>query len=87
MTTAQSVYDSGVAVLPKSEQLRLASIILDGLTASAAASLDFSDSWSDEDLRDVTAYAAKYAAEAYGEEPNMPDAGDVVVADFPGGGI
>lgn len=69
MTTAQSVYDSSVAVLPKSEHLKLASIILDGLTVSAAASLDFSDSWSDEDLRDVTVHAAKYAAEAYGEEP------------------
>lgn len=68
MATAQSVYASSVATLPKSERLKLAVIILDELTASSAATLDFSDSWSEEDLRDVAAHAANYAAEIYGEE-------------------
>jgi hypothetical protein len=45
-------------------------LILDELTGSAASVLDFSDSWSDEDLRDLTAYAAQYADQTY------PDAGD-----------
>lgn len=71
MPTAESVYQSNVAALPKSERLKLAALILDDLTASAGAVLDFSDSWSEEDVRDVTAYAAHYAAEVYGEEPNV----------------
>lgn len=70
MPTAESVFESSVAALPKSERLKLAALILDELTASAAAMLDFSDLWSDEDVRDVTAYAADYAADIYGEEPN-----------------
>lgn len=71
MPTAESIYRSSVVALPKSEKLKLASLILDELTASVGAVLDFSDSWSEEDVRDVTAYAAHYAAEVYGEEPNV----------------
>lgn len=68
MTTAQSVYESSVALLPKSERLKLAALILGELSTSAGAALDFSDSWSEEDVRDLTAYAADYASDVYGEE-------------------
>ena len=65
--TAQDLYAASVAALPASEQLRLATMILDGLSGSADA-LDFRDHWSDEDIQDLTAYAAGYAAQAFGEE-------------------
>jgi hypothetical protein len=68
MPTAESIYETTVAALPKSEQLKLAARILEELAASGGAALDFSDSWSEEDLRDVTAYAADYAARTYGED-------------------
>lgn len=68
MLTAESVYESSVATVPKSEQLKLAALILDNLTATAAAGLDYSDSWSDDDLCDVAPYAADYSAVLYGEE-------------------
>lgn len=68
MHTAQSVYNTSVATLPKSERLKLAALILDELTASGGAALDFSESWSSEDMQDVAAYAAHYAADVYGEE-------------------
>ncbi|HVA50134.1 MAG TPA: hypothetical protein VNH11_27460 [Pirellulales bacterium] len=71
MSTAESVYQSSVAALPKSERLKLAALILDELTASAGTALDFSDSWSEEDVRDVAAYAADYAADLYPEEPDI----------------
>ena len=60
--TAQQIYSSTVAVLPASEQLRLATIILEGLTESAAAVLDFSEQWSDEDVRDLANFSTQYAA-------------------------
>ena len=69
MSTAESIYQSSVVGLPKSEQLKLAALILDELSTSGAV-LDFSDSWSEEDVGDVTAYAADYAAGLYGEEPD-----------------
>jgi hypothetical protein len=68
MSTAQQVYSSEVSILPPSEQLRLATMILAGLTESSASALDFSDHWSDEDLRDLTAFSLQHAAETAGEE-------------------
>jgi hypothetical protein len=71
MPTAESVYQSNVAALPKPERLKLTALILDELTASVGAVLDSSDSRSEDDLRDVTAYAADYAAGVYGEEHDV----------------
>ncbi|HET6883071.1 MAG TPA: hypothetical protein VFI31_23080 [Pirellulales bacterium] len=70
MPTAESVYQTSVAALPKSERLKLAALILDELAVSAGAALDFSDSWSEQDERNVTAYAADYAAQSFGAEPD-----------------
>jgi len=68
MATAQQVYSSEVSVLPPSEQLRLATLILEGLTQTAASALDFSDRWSEEDLRDLAAFSMQHAARTMGEE-------------------
>jgi hypothetical protein len=70
MFTAQTIFASTVMSLPKSERLKLAALILGELSDSAAEVLDFSDSWNDEDLRDLTDYAGQYAADSY------PDVGD-----------
>jgi len=67
MQTAQDVYANSVAILPASERLHLAQLILNGLSDSAA-SLDYSDHWSDEDLKDVTAFSADCMIETLGEE-------------------
>jgi hypothetical protein len=68
MLTAESVYESSVVGLPNSERLRLAALILADLSKSAAPILDFSDSWSEEDLHDLTVFAAQYAAQTHPEE-------------------
>ncbi|HEX6962791.1 MAG TPA: hypothetical protein VF175_13050 [Lacipirellula sp.] len=54
--TAQNLYSETIATLPASEQLRLASLILNGL-AETAEKLDYSDHWSDEDVRDLIAFS------------------------------
>lgn len=59
MSTAQEIYTQAVVPMPASEQLRLASFILEGLTAGRT--LDISDQWSAEDIRDLTAYSASHA--------------------------
>ena len=68
MHTAQDLYSGEVGRLPASEQLRLATMILEGLTASAASALDFSDEWSDEDINDLAIFSARHASESLGEE-------------------
>ncbi len=69
MQTARELYSEQVRILPASEQLRLAAIILQGLTAAEATSVDFySDEWSEEDIEDMAIFSARYAAESLGEE-------------------
>lgn len=68
MLTAQTVYESTVIALSKSEQLKLAALILDDLSESASTALDYSDSWSEEDIQDLTVYAAQHAEESNPED-------------------
>jgi hypothetical protein len=65
MNSAQELYAQQVRNLSASEQLRLASMILQGITATAA---DYSDEWSEEDMRDLAAFSLHYANQTSGEE-------------------
>ena len=61
--TAQEVFTETVRALPPSERLRLAALILQELAQSDVAVVDRSDTWSEQDQRDLTAVSLKYAAE------------------------
>jgi cytochrome c553 len=61
MNTANDVYSNAVATLPAAEQLRLASLILQGLTKASNGTAEYSDEWSDQDIADLAAFASKYA--------------------------
>ena len=67
MSTADEIYTTNVRDLAQSEKLRLATLILDELSKTAAPVLDFSDSWSMDDVRDVTVFAQRYAATQFPE--------------------
>lgn len=69
MHTAHDLYSDEIIGLPASEQLRLATLILQGLTASTATAVDFySDEWSEEDLRDLATFSLRQVDEALGRE-------------------
>ncbi|MEW6262273.1 MAG: hypothetical protein AB1641_04275 [Thermodesulfobacteriota bacterium] len=69
--TAQEVFLETVRVLPPSERLRLAAMILQELTESGLAVMDRRDTWSEQDQIDLTASSLKYAAEIYPEEKEL----------------
>ena len=46
------------------ERLRLASLILDDLTASPGQGFDISDHWNEQDLSDLAAFSAKHAEQS-----------------------
>jgi hypothetical protein len=69
--TAQEVFTETVRVLPPSERLRLAALILQELAQSDLAVVGRSDSWSEQDQGDLTAVSLKYAAELYPEEEEL----------------
>ena len=64
MASAQDIYEGAVRQLPPRERLRLASLILNQLSELPDSQLDFSDAWSDEDVRDLTAFALRHAGQA-----------------------
>jgi hypothetical protein len=65
-STAEEVYAQVVKPLPASERLKLATMILNDIPPRSV--VDFSDEWSEEDMRDLTAHSMRYAAESIGEE-------------------
>lgn len=69
--TAQEVFTETVRTLPLSEQLRLAALILQELAQSEMAGVDRTDTWNEQDQRDVTTLVLQYAAELYPEEEEL----------------
>ena len=53
------------------ERLRLAAMILGDLSETAAPTLDYSDTWTDEDVRDLAAHSLAYAESLYPEEAEV----------------
>jgi len=64
--TAEEVYSQVVKPLPPSERFRLAAMILNDISPRAV--VDYSDEWTEEDMRDLTVYSLRYAAQSFGEE-------------------
>ncbi len=50
--TTQEMYEKTIKPMPAPERLRLATLILNDISPWAVA--DYSEEWSDEDLRDFT---------------------------------
>jgi hypothetical protein len=59
--SAHDVYDKSIRQVSAIDRLRLASLILDDLAGSDGAELDISDGWSEQDMQDLAAFAAKQA--------------------------
>ncbi|HUG90585.1 MAG TPA: hypothetical protein VML55_07120 [Planctomycetaceae bacterium] len=64
--TASELYEQAVRSLPPTERLKLARLILDELQSYAI--VEYSDDWSDEDMRDVTRYSFERAAQSFEED-------------------
>ena len=64
--TIQEMYDQAIKPLPPAERFRLATLILNEIPPQAV--VDYSDEWSDEDLRDFTLHSMRRAAAIMEEE-------------------
>ncbi|MCI0491038.1 MAG: hypothetical protein L0229_30985 [Blastocatellia bacterium] len=69
--TAQEVFAETVRVLSPSERLRLASLILQDLAQSEVAVVERSDTWSEQDQHDLTAFSLQYAVDLYPEDEEL----------------
>jgi predicted RNA-binding protein (virulence factor B family) len=57
--TAKDLYNSSVKKLSREERLHLAIMILNEMSANDE--IDYSDSWTEEDLRDLTTFALSHS--------------------------
>ena len=64
--TAEAIYSDMVKPLPASERFRLATLILGQISPRSV--VDYSEEWTEEDMRDLTIYSLGYAAQIFGEE-------------------
>jgi hypothetical protein len=64
--SAEELYEQVVKPLPPSERLKIATMILNDIPPQSV--VNYSDEWSEEDTRDLTAHSLGYAAESFGEE-------------------
>ena len=58
--TIQEMYEQSIKPLAASERLRLAALILNDIPSHAV--VDYSEDWTDEDMRDLTLHSLRRAA-------------------------
>ena len=69
--TAQEVFTETVRVLPPTERLRLAALILQDLAQTDMTVVDASSVWNEQDQSDLTIFSLQYAAKLYPEEDEL----------------
>lgn len=69
--SAKELYLKKVRLLSAKERLRLAVMILNDL-APADDQIEFSNSWTDQDLQDLTAFALSHSENPHEKHRNKP---------------
>ncbi|MFB2838223.1 hypothetical protein [Floridanema evergladense] len=70
-TTVQELYDRVVCTLSPTERLRLATLILNDLVQQNLSIVEQSDTWTEQDQLDVTAFSLQYAATLFPENEEI----------------
>jgi hypothetical protein len=69
--TAHEIYTQIIQTLPLTERLRLANLILNDLAQHDVVFMDKSDTWSEEDLVDVTNFSLQYTLTLFPEDEEI----------------
>ncbi|MBD2496457.1 hypothetical protein [Nostoc sp. FACHB-280] len=69
--TAQEIYSQIVRNLPPTERLRLANLILNELVQQNLSIIDESDTWTEEDQRDLVAFSLQNTASFFDDSEEI----------------
>jgi hypothetical protein len=72
-TTAEEIYHQAVKPMPPSERLKLATMILNDIPPQSV--VDYSEEWTEEDIRDFTAHSWNYALQQLEKDEGNAPAG------------
>lgn len=64
-STIQEIYQNISNTLSPGDRLRLAALILNDLTQSNVAVIDTSNTWTEQDLSELTNFSLQYAANLF----------------------
>ncbi len=73
--TVEQIYEQTIRALPAGDQIRLASLIM--WEYAGTGRLDFSEEWTDDDLREFTAAGQELIERRLGEEEREQDNGGI----------
>jgi hypothetical protein len=62
-----------MSTLSPTEQLQLATLILDGLTQQNTVAIDDGDTWTEQDQLDLAAFAWEYTTTAFPEDEEIAE--------------
>jgi hypothetical protein len=68
--SVEELYLKSVRLLSPKERLRLAAMILNDITAENQ--IEFNDSWTEQDLQDLTAFALSHSENPHEKHRNRP---------------
>jgi hypothetical protein len=67
-TTIDEIYTQVIRVLPPGARLQLATLILNNLASQNVDVVDESDTWTEEDIADLSKFSLQYAATIYPDD-------------------
>ena len=69
----EEIYNQIIDNFSPAERLRLATLILNNLVEQNTAVINQSDTWTEDDISDVTAFSLQYAATAYNQNEELAE--------------
>jgi hypothetical protein len=67
-TTIDEIYTQVIRVLPPGARLQLATLILNNLASQNVDVVDESDTWTEEDIADLSKFSLQYAVTIYPDD-------------------
>ena len=70
-TTIDEIYTQVIRVLPPGARLQLATLILNNLASQHVGVVDESDTWTEEDISDLSKFSLQYAVNLYPDDEKL----------------
>ena len=69
--TIQDIYQKVISPLSLNDRIQLAALILNAITEQNIEVIDSSDTWTEQDQRDITSFSLQHAASLFPDEEEI----------------
>jgi hypothetical protein len=71
LTKIDEIYDLCIQFLPPSDRVQLATLLLNNFVQEGSTVIDESDTWTEEDIADLSTFSLQYAATIYPDDDEL----------------